>query len=125
MLLQARNPSGGLPWCGALLLENVGSKPPLHLEGAGAVSSIWHIMSCLGEIRAPHRMESSPSGCTCALACELGGTLQRSRRAEERQADATTTEKTPHTRVRKVRLFFFSLTLFDFLKPSVLKSLLE
>ncbi|XP_044241814.2 MYND-type zinc finger-containing chromatin reader ZMYND8 isoform X36 [Ursus arctos] len=92
-------------------------------DGAGAVSSIWHVMSSRREIRAPHCMESSPSGCTCALACELGGTLQRSRRAEERQADATTTEKTPRTRVRKVRLFFFSLTLLDFLKPSVLKSL--
>ena len=65
MLLQVRSPAWGDP-PSVGLLEGPSSKPPLPLEGAGAISGIWQvILGKDGGSSLQVELFSQPTLCSC------------------------------------------------------------
>lgn len=109
---------------GVPFLGNLGSEPPPHLQGAGAASGIWRVLSRWGRILPAWGGAPLPAP-PAPLPMNWRGL--RSRRTEEGPADAMTMEKAPHTCVEEsgnsVFFFFKGKNVLDFLKPSLLKIL--
>lgn len=97
---------GGGNHPGVPFLGNLGSEPPPHLQGAGAASSIWHVLSRWGRILPAWGGAPLPAP-PAPLPMNWRGL--RSRRTEEGQADAMTMEKAPLPlvwRSQEIQLFF-------------------